>query len=107
MKRFVQQTLLFIALVLFTVIITSCTKQQKAEKAVSEFIEKFSTNPETYESIEFLEVEKSSTEEGIVIYKITHMYRIVGADERKKVLTHTFKLSERFNVFVEPFEQFE
>jgi ABC-type dipeptide/oligopeptide/nickel transport system permease component len=106
-KRLIQLLLLFFALSAFAVSITSCSKQQKAERAVSKFIKKFSTNPDTYESIEFLQVERNLNEHELAQYQISHMYRIVGADGQKKVLTHTFSLTEHFNVFVKPFEQFD
>lgn len=107
MKKITHLAYIFFVLAVFTVSLTSCTKQQKAEKSVSNFIKKFSTNPDTYEPIEFLSIEKSSTEFGSATYQISHMYRIVGADGQRKVMSHTFKVTEGFNVIVEPFERFD
>lgn len=92
-------------IVIFLVVLfffTSCDEQSKAEKSVSNFIEKFSLNPETYEPIEFINLEK--TDKG---YRLGHMYRIMNRSGIKEIRNHTFKLTPDFKVYIEPFEYFD
>lgn len=93
--------------------VVGCSNQQRGEKAVKSFIQKFSTNPKTYEPIEFLDIESNVQSDsnpnnfGGYKYKIGHMYRIMGQDGINRRVIHEFKLSNNFNVIVEPFEDFE
>ena len=93
--------------------IVGCSNQQRGERSVKSFIQKFSTNPKTYEPVDFLKIESVQPSEsdthnvGLYKYKISHMYRIVGQDGINRRIIHEFKLSENFNVIVAPFEDWE
>lgn len=89
-------------MLLFPIVFISCDKQSKAERNVSEFIQKFSLNPESYESIEFIDIVE--TERG---YELGHMYRIVNRSGLKEVKTHTFKLTKDMDVYIDMFEYFD
>ena len=46
------------------VVLCSCSNQYKSEHAVKKFIEKYSTNPETYKPVQFMPVEEYKSKYG-------------------------------------------
>lgn len=86
----------------------SCSSnQKKAEKSVSEFIVKFSTYPNSYEAIDFSDLESVINKYGIKEFRIKHAYRIKDKSGKLKVTAHEFKLSESMNVYIDFMEEFE
>lgn len=97
----------FILLAFISFLVISCSEQHKAEKAVSDFILKFATFPDSYEPIDFYEIEYCKNDYGIKSHKIKHAYRIKDKSGKLIVTAHEFKLSENFIVYVDFMEEFE
>ena len=92
-------------MLLFTLTLNGCTDQKKAEREVNKFVRKFATYPESYDPIETLDLEEY---DGVIKgYKLGVMYRIRNKNGIVEVKTHEFKLTKRFNVYIEAFEDFE
>jgi len=94
-------------LILMAFILCSCSKQYKAEHAVSKFIQKYSTNPDSYNPIDFMKVEEYKNKYGQIEYKIGHMYRLVGTDGINRRIIHNFILTQNFYVNLALFEDYE
>ena len=92
---------------LAVILLVSCTPQNKAETAVSEFITKYATYPESYEPIDFTEIQPFTNRFGLKAYKIKHAYRIKNKSGVLITTGHEFKLSEKMIVYVDFMEEFE
>lgn len=106
-----KTVLLLLALPLF-IGMTSCSDQKKAEGQVKDLIEKFSTYPDTYEPIEFMDLQKKESNAYCTNYTLDHLYRIQCKDGIKRVVSHSFTVSKvndsgKMSVVIQPFEYWE
>lgn len=91
--------------ILLIAVMCACTQEQKAQRAVKQFITTYATYPESYDPISFGEFEPFVNENGMKLYRITTMYRIQNSAGKMEVFTKKYEMSERFNVIAAPFER--
>lgn len=105
-------SIIFFALIMALGLYSCQSDQSKAETEVKELIKKFSAYPDSYEPIEFMPLEETTSNAYSTHYKLNHIYRIKTSQGIQQVLIHDFVISKtnksgKIFVEIQPFEKWE